>query len=233
MNEYMLLVLHKLEGSFGYYDVQTGQQLALIKTRPYPHEICLDQAREKIYIAEMGVRGIESEGPGGHTIAVFDIRSGQRTGEIDTGSYDRPHGVATFGSRLYVTSESTKHLLVYDLDTERLVRAVYLDQDCAHMVSIAPDGETAYTANIGSDSITAVSTAQNRVLYHIPVPKRPEGMVFSPDGNHIGNAVFGRGGQIDDTAAQHLLDFGCADRYSRELDLLCMPGGQGSGSGGL
>jgi YVTN family beta-propeller protein len=183
MNEYILLVLHKLEGSFGYYDVKTGERLALIKTLPYPHEICLDPARERIYIAEMGVRGIESKGPGGHTIAVFDVRSRQQSAEIDTGSYDRPHGLATFGDRLYVTSESTKHLLVYDLHTEKLVRAVYLDQDCAHMVSIAPGGETAYTANIGSDSITAVDTTKNRVLYHVPVPERPEGMVFSPDGS--------------------------------------------------
>jgi YVTN family beta-propeller protein len=183
MNEYILLVLHKLEGSFGYYDVHTGKQLARIKTRPYPHEICLDPERRKIYIAEMGVRGIESEGPGGHTIAVFDIKSKQQVSEIDTGSYDRPHGVAAFGGRLYATSESTKRLLVYDLSTEKLVHAVYLDQDCAHMVSIAPNGGTAYTTNIGSNSITAVDTAENKVLYHIPVPERPEGMAFSPDGS--------------------------------------------------
>jgi len=183
MNEYVLLVLHKLVASFGYYDVQTGQQLSHIRTRPYPHEICLDPARKKVYIAEMGVRGIESEGPGGHTIAVFDIKTRKQISEIDTGKFDRPHGVATFGDRLYVTSESTKHLLVCELDTGKLVSAVYLDQECAHMVAIAPDGNTAYTANIWSNSITAVDTAELRVLYHIPVPERPEGMAFSPDGH--------------------------------------------------
>jgi YVTN family beta-propeller protein len=182
MSEYILLVLHKLEESFGFYDVQTGQCLANIKTRPYPHEICLDPDRKKIYIAEMGVRGIESEGPGGHTIAIFDIKTRQQISEIDTGKYDRPHGLATFGDRLYVTSESTSHLLVYDLGSEALLRSVYLDQDCAHMVSVAPDGKTAYTANIWSNSITAVDTAEYKLLYHIPVPERPEGMAFSPDG---------------------------------------------------
>jgi YVTN family beta-propeller protein len=185
MSEYILLVLHKLEASFGYYDVKTGQCLTSIKTRPYPHEICLDPERKKVYIAEMGVRGIESEDPGGHTVAVFDMKSGKQISEIDTGEYDRPHGVATCGDRLYVTSESTKHLLVYDLGTEELLSAVYLDQDCAHMVGIAPDGETAYTANIWSNSITAVDTNEYKVLYHIPVPERPEGMAFSPDGSLV------------------------------------------------
>ncbi len=182
MNEYILLVLHKLEESFGYYDVQTGLCLATIKTKPYPHEICLDPDRNKIYIAEMGVRGIESAGPGGFTIAIFDLKTRQQISEIDTGPYDRPHGVATFGDRLYVTSESTKNLLIYDLATGELIKAVYLDQECAHMVSIAPDGKTAYTANIWSNSVTAIDTAECKVLYHIPVPERPEGMSFSPDG---------------------------------------------------
>jgi len=179
---YILLVLHKLEHSYGYYDVQTGEQIRTIGTREYPHEICLDPLRNRAYIAEMGVRGIESEGPGGHTIAVYDLKSGAPMSTIDTGKYDRPHGVATYGKRLYVTSESTRNLLVYDLVSETLLSAVYLGQDCAHMVGIAPNGQRAYTANILSNTITEVDALNLRVVRHIEVPERPEGMVFSPDG---------------------------------------------------
>ncbi len=182
MTDYLLLVLHKLEHSFGYYDVSSGRRLATLDTRPYPHEICLDPGRRKAYIAEMGVRGIESDGPGGHTVAIYDVKSRLYEGAIDTGQYDRPHGLVTFGNRLYVTSESTRHLLVFDLQTEKLIKPVFLDQECAHMVAIAPEGDTAYTANILSNSITAVNTRSLEVRYHIPVPERPEGMAFSPDG---------------------------------------------------
>jgi YVTN family beta-propeller protein len=93
--------------------------------------------------------------------------------------------LATYGSYLYVTSESTKHLLVYDLETEALVKAVFLDQECAHMVSVSPDGSMAYTANIWSNSITAVDTTSFEVHRHISVPERPEGMAFSPDGKRM------------------------------------------------
>ncbi len=185
MSEYRLLVLHKLEHSFGYYDVGTGKRVALNSTRPYPHEICLDPGRKKVYIAEMGVRGIESEGAGGHTVAVFDLKSKQRIGTIDTGRYDRPHGIVTFGNRLYVTSESTRHLLVCDLVSGQLVKAVPLEQECAHMVAVDPPGEKVYTTNIGSNSVTAVDTGALQVLGHIPVPERPEGMAFSPDGRRM------------------------------------------------
>lgn len=185
MNDYTLLVLHKLEHTFGYYDVRTGKRLATLNTLEYPHEICLDPGRSKIYIAEMGVRGIESEGEGGHTVAVFDLKAQERISTIDTGHYDRPHGIATYGSYLYVTSESTKHLLVYDLKTEKLIDAVYLEQECAHMVGVSPDGTRIHTANIQSNSITAVDAVTLKVLQHIPVLERPEGMVYSTDGKWI------------------------------------------------
>jgi len=177
-----LLLLHKLEHSFGYYDAGSGKRLRNIPTGKFPHEICLDPARKRVYIAEMGVRGIESEGAGGHTVAVLDLKTGERVSTIDTGKYDRPHGVATFGNRLYVTSERTRHLLVHDLDSGELLKAVYLDQECAHMVGISPDGNTAYTANIWSNSLTGVDTVSLEVVSHIPVPERPEGMAFSTDG---------------------------------------------------
>lgn len=185
MELYTLLLLHKLEESFGYYDVQSGRQMASIKTRPFPHEICLDPQRKKVYIAEMGVRGIESIGSGGHTISVFDIKTHRPASVIDTGLYDRPHGITTYGNKLFVTSESTKNLLIYNLKTEKLIHAVFLGQECAHMVNVTADGKTAYTANIWSNSLTAIDIENYKVLHNIPAPERPEGMVFSSDGSLI------------------------------------------------
>lgn len=186
MNRHTLVVLHKTDESFGYYDVAGATMIARAPTRPFPHEICLSPDRSRIYIAEMGVRGIESEGPGGHTVAIYDTRTRELLGTIDTGTYDRPHGIATHANgRLFVTSESTRYLLIYDIDTEQLLHAVPLDQECAHMVGVSPDGTMAYTANIGSNTITAVDTLRGAVVTHIAVLERPEGMAFSPDGGFI------------------------------------------------
>ncbi len=183
MARHTLVVLHKTDESFGYYDVAAATPIARVGTRPFPHEVCLSPDRSRLYVAEMGVRGIESAGPGGHTVAVYDTRTRAPLGTIDTTPYDRPHGIATHATdRLFVTSESTRHLLIYELAGRRLLHAVPLEQDCAHMVSVSPDGAMAYTANIGSNTITAVDTRRGAVARHIPVLQRPEGMVFSPDG---------------------------------------------------
>jgi len=183
MKDHTLVVLHKTDASFGLYDVFSGEHLETIQTEPFPHEICVSPDRSKIYIAEMGVRGVESEGPGGHTIGVFHAESRDRISTIDTGTYDRPHGLAAHANgHLFVTSESTKHLLIYDLETEQLKHAVNLDQECAHMVNVSPDGKHAFTANIFSNSITKVDVERGEVVKHIPVLERPEGMAFSPDG---------------------------------------------------
>ena len=119
MLEYYLVVLHKIDDSCAVFDVTDGSKITEFNTRPFPHEICLSPDRKKMYIAEMGVRGVESNGHGGHTISVYDTFTMMHISTIDTAPYDRPHGIVTHeNGYLFVTSESSKNLLIYDLYSE-------------------------------------------------------------------------------------------------------------------
>lgn len=178
-----LIVLHKLESSFGCYDVESGEELFRLPTAEFPHELCLGHDRRRLYVTEYGVRGVEAEGEGGRTVAVFDLRARERVGTLSTGEYRRPHGIAADrGGRLFVTCEPQRSLLIYRLEDESFLHVVDVEQEIPHAVAVSPDGRTAVTANIGSGTVTAVDVMMGVILRHAKVLERPEGMAFSPDG---------------------------------------------------
>jgi YVTN family beta-propeller protein len=178
-----LVVLHRLEASLGCYDVSSGEELFRLPTAEFPHELCLDSDRRHLYVTEYGLPGDQSEGEGGRTVAIFDLRIRARVGTLHTGEYSRPHGIAADrGGRLFVTCEPQGTLLIYRLEDESLFHVVDVGQEIPHMVAVSPDGRTAFTANVGSGTLTAVDVMMGVVLRHVEVLERPEGMAFSPDG---------------------------------------------------
>jgi YVTN family beta-propeller protein len=178
-----LVVVHTLEASLGCYDVSSGHELFRLPTTEFPHELCLGPERRLLYVSEYGLRDVESEGEGGRTVAIFDLRARARVGTLGTGEFSRPHGIAADrGGRLFVTCEPQRTLLVYRLEDESFFHVVDIGQELPHVVAVSPDGRTAFTANIGSGTLTAVDVMMGVVLRHVEVLERPEGMAFSPDG---------------------------------------------------
>ena len=149
-----LVVLHQLDASLGGYDVASGRELFRLPTAEFPHELCLSPDRRRLYVTEYGLRGVESEGEGGNTVAVFDLHARARVGTLSTGEYRRPHGVAAdVGGRLYVTSEPRRTLLIFRLEDQSFLHVVDVEQEIPHVVAVSPDGRTAVTANIGSGTV--------------------------------------------------------------------------------
>jgi YVTN family beta-propeller protein len=183
---HVLVVLHKLGASLAMYDVQRGVPLIEQQTRPFPHELCASPDGRSLVVAEYGLRGTDTAGAGGTTLGVFDLRTGRRTATLSTEPYDRPHGISAAAngvSRLFVTSESTDRLLIFDLASGALLHAVPVGQRTPHCLCVAPDGATVYTANIGSGTVTPIDVEGGRARASVRVGERPEGMAFSPDGS--------------------------------------------------
>jgi YVTN family beta-propeller protein len=176
-------VLHKLEDTLAVFEVSTGREIFRVPTARFPHEMCLSPDRRRLLVSEYGLRGVESEGEGGRTIGIFDVRARARTGEIGLDGYRRPHGIVAHESgRLFVTCERQNTLLVVRLEDGARLHAVDVGQALPHIVAVSPDGATAVTANIGTGTLTAVDVEQGLPRRHVRVLERPEGMAFSPDG---------------------------------------------------
>jgi YVTN family beta-propeller protein len=178
-----LVVLHRLEASLAAYDACTGQERFRVPTGPYPHEVCLSPDRTQALVSEYGLPDAASEGEGGNSIGVFDLRRAERVGTIGLGRYHRPHGLAAHsGGRLFVTCESQRTLLILRTEDHSILHAVDVGQDLPHLAAVSPDGRTAFTANLGAGTLTAVDVMMGEVLSQVKGLDRPEGMAFSPDG---------------------------------------------------
>jgi YVTN family beta-propeller protein len=202
----VLLVLHKQAHDLRLYDVASGVEVARVATRRYPHELCVDLPARQVLVSEYGRSGVESAGAGGTTVGVYDLATFTRAGALSTGEFERPHGLALDGrGRAYVTAESQGALLIFDRATGERLQAVQTHQAIPHMTAVSPDGRRAYTANLGSGTITEIDAATGCVRGHIAVLRRPEGMAFSADGarlyvaNRESDAI-----AVVDTAARRL-----------------------------
>jgi YVTN family beta-propeller protein len=93
------------------------------------------------------------------------------------------------GGKIYFTSETSRIIGRYDPATNRVDWLMGTGQNATHMIVVTPDQKRMYTANIGSDSVTAfefqnVPPAGSKIT-HIPVGKQPEAIDVSPDGKEV------------------------------------------------
>ena len=139
---------------------------------------------------------------------VVEGRARARVGTLGTGEFSRPHGIAADrGGRLFVTCEPQRTLLIYRLEDESFFHVVDIGQEIPHMVAVSPDGRTAFTANVGSGTLTAVDVMMGVVLRHVEQrPSRARGLLGDDLRKDQGIHAFGRIGEQD---AAGLEEFFC------------------------
>lgn len=176
-----LLVLHKRADSLGIYDGATGASLARIAVGRKPHEIALSPDNRLVYVTDYGCDRWTEETPGGNTISIVDLARRAKIGEIGLGEYRRPHGIERGASGLfYVTTDFPAALLAIDAGARRIARVWKVDRKLPHMVAVDRAERTAWVADAGSASATAIDLASGK-MKHIPVGGIPMGVNLSPD----------------------------------------------------
>ncbi len=171
-----LLVGNKGEDSVSFIDLASGAELGRAATGRMPHEIAVSpDGRQAAVVAY-----------GGRTIDVFDIRTRARLRTIDLAPNEGPHGIAWLGDgRILVTTERSRSLVIVDTRAGDALAAIPTGQDGTHMLAVTADGRRAFTANIGSGTVTVIDLAARRKLRDIAVGGRPEGIALSRDGRTL------------------------------------------------
>ncbi|MDP1861922.1 MAG: beta-propeller fold lactonase family protein [Gemmatimonadaceae bacterium] len=176
-----LIVLNKSEARASLVDITSGKVVATLPTGDGPHEVAVSPDGLTAVVGNYGAQ------TPGSSLTVLDLRRRAVVRTIDLGQYRRPHGIVWLGDgrRVLVTMEQNRAVLEVDVSAGVVTRSIATDQNGTHMVALAPDGKTAYTANIGSGSVTRIDVESARAVQTVIAGKGPEALDVSPDGREV------------------------------------------------
>jgi DNA-binding beta-propeller fold protein YncE len=176
-----LAVANKAEATVSLIDLDSGNVVATLATREGPHEIGVSPDGRFALVTNYGTRE-----RGGNSLTLIDIPAAAVVKTIDLGEYGRPHGVEWLDDEsAAVTVEAKKALIVVDVVREKVTQSIGTNQEISHMVALDPERGRAYTANIGSGSVTVLDLGKGTRETNIATGDGAEGIAVSASGEHI------------------------------------------------
>ena len=171
-----LLIGNKGENTVSFVDLASGRELGRAATGNMPHEIAISpDGRQAAVVAY-----------GGRTIDIFDVASRAKLRTIDLSPNEGPHGIIWLADgSILATTERSRSLVIVDTNAGDALRAIPTGQQGTHMVAVSPNGRRAYTANIGSGTVSVLDLEAGMKRRDIAVGGAPEGIALTPDGRTL------------------------------------------------
>jgi DNA-binding beta-propeller fold protein YncE len=185
----VLLVANKSEATVSVIELPGGRVLATLPTATGPHEIAVSPDGRRA-----AVTGYGTKDEPGRSLTVIDLPSLSVARTIDLGDYRRPHGAAFLpdGRRVVVTAEANAAVAIVDVEAGTVERGIATSQQGTHLVALAPGGTRAYTANIGSGTVTAIDLVAMTASEPHPAIEECEAIAVTPDGKQVWTAGLAR-----------------------------------------
>lgn len=177
----VLIVLNKNEATLAIVDPVTLKVLGKVSTGEGPHEVVVSADGKTVYVANYGAQ------KPGNSLSIIDLAARKEIKRVDLGGLYRPHGIVESDGKIYFTSELSRTVARYNPEIDKVDWIMGVGQNLSHMLVITPDKKRIYTANIFSDTVTAINLGAPPVesLTHVAVGKKPEAIDVSPDGKEI------------------------------------------------
>ncbi len=169
-----LLVGNKGEDTLSVPPLASGEELARLPTGKMPHEIAVSPDGRHAAVVAYGAT----------TIDVFDVAARTRVRTIDLSPNQRPHGLLWLSDgRLVATTEGSETVAVVAPDGK--LTSIATGQKGTHMIVVAPDNRTAYTANIGSGTVSVLDLDTAKKLRDLAIGGKPEGLALTKRGGEL------------------------------------------------
>lgn len=169
-----LLIGNKGEDTLSLVALGSGAELVRLPTGRMPHEIAVSPDGKQAAVVAYG----------GTTIDVFDVAARTKVKTIDLSPNQRPHGLLWLADgRLVATTEGSESVAAVAPDGT--VTSIATGQKGTHMVVVAPDNRTAYTANIGSGTVSVLDLQAGVKLRDLTIGGKPEGLALAKGGREL------------------------------------------------
>lgn len=176
-----LLVGNKGDDSISFINLVTGREVA---RRPVsasaPHEIAASPDGGT-YAAVVNY--------GAAIIDIFDVEAKAITHSYDLGKNTNPHGIVWLDDgRIIVTTEGGQSIVIISdagKFEDRSISSISTGENGTHMLAVSSDGKFAYTANLGSGTLSKIDLDKNTTLKTVPAGEAPEGIDLTNDNREV------------------------------------------------
>ncbi|RZV34505.1 MAG: YncE family protein [Sphingomonadaceae bacterium] len=174
MAGHVLFVTNKGEDTLSKVDLATGEEVRRVESCRTPHELAVSPDGEFVAVGCYG----------GTSIDIFHTKDLTLFRSIELGADARPHGIVWHSNGdIYATAEGRQSLYrVMQPNGEPEVREFGTNDRGSHMLAVAPDGQTAWTADMVAGSVTRVDLVGGADPFSAQMGDEPEGIALSPDG---------------------------------------------------
>lgn len=199
-----LLVLNKVDRTLAIINPATDKVVARVRVGEGPHEVAVSSDGKFAYVTNYGERAP------GNALSVIDLPAQAELHRVDLGPLQRPHGIAFVAGKVYFTAEMNRMIARYDPESNKVDWLYGTGQATTHMLVSSSDANLIFTANIGSNNVSAIEHRPEPDGWseiQIPVGEAPEGIDWSPDGKQVWTATGGDGGvAIIDVASKKVIE---------------------------
>ncbi|MEM9728394.1 MAG: hypothetical protein AAF997_07400 [Myxococcota bacterium] len=177
----VLLAPEKGASDLSVFAYPDGEPLYRVGVDEGPHEVASAPDYRRAVVSNYG------RTQPGNSISVIDVPARRVVKTISTEGYRRPHDVVFLpGARqVAVTSEDPGALLVIDLDTGAIEKAIRTQQEKSHMVALNPDATRAFVANVDSGSVSVIDLVDDKLVAIVPTGAGAEGITYVPSTDEV------------------------------------------------
>ncbi|WP_394728026.1 YncE family protein [Altererythrobacter sp. GH1-8] len=173
-----VFVANKRGDSLSMIDLASGVETRRVDSCSNPHELAVSPDKSTVALACYG----------GTSVDLFAAETLKPVKSIDLGDNARPHGIVWHANGdLYATAEGRQSIfwIRRPLDDDPETFEFSTAKQGSHMLAVSPDGNHAWTTDLGSRTVTRIDLKTRRAPQSVAVGEEPEGIALSPDGQSL------------------------------------------------